>query len=112
MSRLTAIKGRLAAATPWPWRVSRDSLDARANTVDVCDLVNDAWVVSPGPLKPWASDGDLIAHAPEDLDFLLKEVVSLRRALVDVSGLGILKTGEVAQKAIAEHDARVAGRKS
>jgi hypothetical protein len=76
---LDAIKARLAAATPGPWRVSRQNIDERPGTSEVCDLVNDCWViVEHNDLGRYEDDADLIAHAPADIAALLAEVERLR----------------------------------
>lgn len=71
MIDLDAIKARLTAATPGPWRVSRQNIDERPGTSEVCDLVNDCWViVEHNDLGRYEDDADLIAHAPTDLAYL------------------------------------------
>ena len=79
MIDLDAIKARLAAATPGPWRVSRQNIDERPGTSEVCDLVNDCWViVEHNDLGRYEDDADLIAHAPADIAGLVAEVERLR----------------------------------
>ena len=78
-ARLTEIRARLAAATPGPWHVFRDSIVASAwvNRGDdpICEVVTDANDRSP---DQGDTDARLIANAPTDLADLLAEVQRLR----------------------------------
>ena len=76
--RLREIREREQAATAGPWRVTRDIHEDRPGTVDVCDLVNDAWVVSNCALATWEADGRFIAAARVDVPDLLDDVAALR----------------------------------
>lgn len=56
----------LAKSTPGPWFVSTEPRDERPNTDDVCDLVNDLWVITPdmNRLGDPKHDAALISAAP------------------------------------------------
>jgi len=79
---LAAIRARLAAATPGPWRLQTCACGA------VCD---DAAAVKAGGVLVVECaddpDADLIAHAPTDLAALLDEVERLRAGLAAVEAL-------------------------
>lgn len=69
MSELDAIRDRLAAATPGPWRVPYPgcrAIEAYDDTV-VVDTLNDG--IGAGVCE--TADADFIAHAPEDVAILL-----------------------------------------
>ena len=83
MIDLDAIKARLAAATPGPWRHGPETDAKVGNVVDF----------GPPPTAPFAvlycadtrdaraqrlHDADLIAHAPTDIAALIAEVEALR----------------------------------
>jgi hypothetical protein len=83
---LQACRERAEAATPGPWKVSRVPFDERKGTDEVCDLVNDTWVVTRvGFLRDFRSDAKFIAHAREDVPRLLATIDALRTELTKLS---------------------------
>ena len=76
--RLQEIKSRLDAATPGPWRTVRghDELRGRYQV--------EGRIIVAGKNLMKAEDAELIAHAPEDLRFLLAEVERYRETLEGV----------------------------
>ena len=84
--RLAEIRARLDAATPGPWE-RRESVQGYSNLVVLADYINrddGAWLIAEaswnGPMPDKASSGanaDFIAHAPEDIAWLLGEVERL-----------------------------------
>ncbi len=84
--RLAAIRARVGGATPGPWTVDVNSYgdelwfggeDCYLRTVEGPDaaLGGDGQAGQSGP------DADFIAHAREDVPWLLVQVIELRRAL-------------------------------
>ena len=76
--RLDAIQARLDARTPGEWEASGREIEALAPSW--CEVVS-ATVDCTGYCYAGidrAEDADLIAHAPEDLAYLLAEVEALR----------------------------------
>ena len=67
MSRLDEIRARLNAASPWPWEIS----DYGGSL-----LSRDDHVV---PLR--YKDMEFVAHAPEDIAYLLGAIAQLAKAL-------------------------------
>lgn len=65
MSRLDEIKARLKDATPWPWRREFDELGE-----EECIVPTGYYGYGKGKANVYA-DGDLIANAPSDLEFLV-----------------------------------------
>lgn len=85
---LAAIKARLAAATPGPWR---QQLCACGSDCD-----DHASVKAGGSLVVTCApdaDADLIAHAPQDLAALIAEVERLR-AVLDSSSSALTEIAE------------------
>lgn len=76
--RLTEIRARMDAATPGPWSV-HDHYDD-AYQFDGMSVVADEETVV-GPEDRHNRNLDLIAHAPEDIAWLLAEVAQLRADL-------------------------------
>jgi len=78
--RLTEIRARWAAVSPTPWRVDDESegravLAADGSTVATHSI--DGWWAGGGPqLKP--EDARAIAHAPDDVAWLLAELERAR----------------------------------
>ena len=72
--RIREIKERLAAATPGPWEL-RDGLD-----VDYWDIHDgQKTVVGGGDYPPCGiEDGVFIAHAPDDISWLLQQLEGAR----------------------------------
>lgn len=70
--RLQEIRARLDAATPGPWKRDRHEI----LTVDVDDETG--WETCIADAYGDPADADLIAHAPDDLRWLLDEVERLR----------------------------------
>lgn len=68
-------------ATPGPWTFTHTGPDERPGTADVCDLVNDAWVVTPNDLANYEDDGAFIARARTLVPDLVAEVKRLRAEL-------------------------------
>jgi hypothetical protein len=86
---IAAIRARLAAATPGPWRVH-----SRGDVALIDPRQWPAWAVADDPdggeddferlvAEATAADADLIAHAPTDLAALLDEVERLRAQVDD-----------------------------
>lgn len=83
---LQACRERAEAATPGPWKVSRVPFDERKGTDEVCDLVNDTWVVTRvGFLRDFRSDAKFIAHAREDVPRLLATIDALKKDTAQIS---------------------------
>lgn len=77
-ARLDAIKPRLAAATPGPWVHECDDHHADVvhnHTSGVASLVSESRT----------ENANLIAHAPDDIEFLLDEVDRLRQVATDIA---------------------------
>src|SRR5689334_17561342 len=83
--RVAEIRTRLAAATPGPWEVEREELDARYFDDDEAAM---AFPRAIGPLTVEDIDGDevrieanaaLIAAAPADLEWACGEIERLTR---------------------------------
>jgi len=78
-SELNAIRARLDAATPGPWRVSTRGYDVVAgeqeNRTRVCASPNNLSL--PEGWERWMNNAELIANAPSDLAALLARVDSL-----------------------------------
>lgn len=83
--RLAEIRGRLEAATPGPWDVKRPGEPAAGGFGIVANLGNDCdfqrcFVTAPhvASCRRTKADAALIAHAPQDIADLMKEVESLQ----------------------------------
>lgn len=74
MDRVEAIKDRLEKATPGPWEVGRQSGEPYVRGDKGGTTV---MLFAPCQME----DAELIAHAPEDIRFLLEENKRLREAL-------------------------------
>lgn len=75
-SRLDAIEKRLIAITPGPWRCHGE------------DIITDNLKVTVAFISPAAvaadRNADFIAHSPEDVDYLLACIESLREDIDDL----------------------------
>jgi|HubBroStandDraft_6_1064221.scaffolds.fasta_scaffold02059_20 hypothetical protein len=86
-TRLREIQERCDAATPGPWRVSK-SEDIMA------DDASGGFIIASG--LSWQPEHDFIAHAREDVPFLLAEIDRLRaieqrlKVFADAGGLDAL----------------------
>lgn len=69
---LAEIRGRLAAATPGPWKWEYGQLVSK----------NDEVMDEPGINKPSDPDAIFIANAPADIAALLAEIESLRKDMI------------------------------
>lgn len=78
IAKLDAIDELARKATPGPWTESGDHPHDRPGTVEVCDLVNDWWIVADGPLNDYHADGAHIAAM--DPDTTLALTAALREA--------------------------------
>lgn len=84
MSRLADIKARLDAATPGPWLA-----DTEQHTIIVEDTAATVVCAESGtPYGVVGADADLIAHAPDDLRYLLDRVREAERMLKTAWGAG------------------------
>ena len=98
--RLVAIRKRLEAATKGPWTVSGDE----AVVVDERDRDKPPGTpVRVGLVAQSDFDATFIAHAPDDLAFLLGRVEELDAVLADSP----VVTGEPPQRVIAKAHARI-----
>lgn len=79
--RLAEIRTRATAATGGTWRFVRTPHDERLTTYEVCDLVNDAYVVTDADLNDFEADGCFIAHAHQDVPWLVDRVEKLEADL-------------------------------
>ena len=98
--RLAEIRARAEAATPGPWREPRNGLGL-------------GWTIFPKNSKGWSiatcdsgTDADFIAHAREDVPYLLERVAKLQEH-IDVSTVSVdewnaLKVRAEALEAVAE----------
>lgn len=72
LDTIAALRALSRRATGGTWRLTREHADERPETVDVCDLVNDAYVVSSAPdLGNYEDDGNL-AHERVGFDLHCK----------------------------------------
>jgi len=84
-----AIRARLDAATPWPWRIAYyagQHDEEGAVIVGQGDVFVTHTATCNG--RPWAQyhgDAELIAHAPTDIDHLLAYVERLEGLLRDLA---------------------------
>jgi len=83
MTDIEAIRSRLAAATPGPWRLKpQDPAKIHRGTVQIEEDGRAIEVVAECYCGAYEGHGlhnaDLIAHAPTDLDALVDEVERLR----------------------------------
>jgi hypothetical protein len=107
MSRLDEIRARLKAATPAPWKLDDGNwqVEREENRSFVCDLRD-----TPGEDPRFACEvhaydnGELIAHAPEDIAWLLAKCERYREALreIDDSMLTGQQAREVAREVLSE----------
>ena len=85
--RLNAIRARLAAATPGPWRMEKpvgcctvytDPTDADSDAMQVCIMYGTPW-------DEWqdVANAALIAHAPADIAYLLTRIQEMEEALTE-----------------------------
>lgn len=79
--RLAEIRTRAKKATGGQWTFVRTPHDERPTTYEVCDLVNDAYVVTDAELNDFEEDGRFIAHARQDVPWLVDRVEKLEVAL-------------------------------
>jgi hypothetical protein len=81
--RVDEIRQRLEAATPGPWKADATENDVPVVCVDG-PIPGTATVLFEGD---WAEqpDAELIAHAPDDLAFLLDEVTRLTFRLKNIA---------------------------
>lgn len=77
--RLQEIHERLEKITPGPWHayISETGSEVVSEEGWVCQL----WYKTEEPMKNHACNADFIAHAPDDVAFLLTEVERLQKAL-------------------------------
>ena len=61
-------------ATPGPWCISTEPHAERPRTNEVCDLVNNTWVITNADLSPFEADAAFIASARTLLPRLAAEV--------------------------------------
>lgn len=80
-ARLAEIRARAEAATPGPWEHEYDERDAWRVFGNPAMLTT---VLTPG-IPPRYSDAAFIAHAREDIPFLLAEVERLREGLREIA---------------------------
>jgi hypothetical protein len=73
MEYLKKIKARCAAATPGPWRASIEGRDHLSGDSVILTLSDDIYL-TPGAS---AADHDFIAHARQDIEFLVYELEKL-----------------------------------
>lgn len=81
IDRLAEIKARLAAATPGPWAEQlhpeispphKPRVHGHMDTTLVCEVGNaEDWVRA---YDEWQANADFIAHAPEDIAWLVAEL--------------------------------------
>lgn len=69
-------------ATPGPWRVSTEPHEERPRTNEVCDLVNNTWVITNADLHPFKADAAFIARARSLLPRLAADIRRTRAAYV------------------------------
>ena len=70
-----------AARTPGKWTVSTDIHDDRPGTNEVCDLVNDTWIITNGDLASFEHDAAFIAMTSTGVPLLCGMVHEARTAL-------------------------------
>ena len=92
--RLAQIEARLSAATPGPWRIGYWSPDEPEVNAILAEEQTFVVCADEDPIKP--ADAALIAHAPDDLRYLLDALAAERAA-----ARGYL---ERAERAEAERD--------
>lgn len=85
MTRLEEIKARLAAATPGPWKVDEGNwaVERRQNRSFVCgiaDIPDSEFQNARSEVDPY-KNGEFIANAPSDIEWLIKRVARLEEAL-------------------------------
>jgi hypothetical protein len=82
--RLVAIRERVEAATDGPWRVTTDGDDPPGDYGD--SDAEHGWIEPHGAYTADRATNEFIAHAREDVPWLLAEVERLTRALDDLHG--------------------------
>jgi len=89
--RLAEIRARLEAATPgpWKWEVVIAEQSVTEHTLKGPDVLCRYWYD-----RPPSGDGELIAHAPEDIAWLLGEVERLRALMGFTNALADLTPDE------------------
>jgi hypothetical protein len=96
--RIAEIRARLEAATPGPWKATRDAVETASGEV-IARIADDSdfrylrcqghSLLPDGTLDDCncdlgvEDDANLIAHAPDDIRFLLNEVHRMREMLAD-----------------------------
>lgn len=97
MTKLDEIRARWAKATPGPWEIEREEDDVVTHAISPCDL---GYPSTIGPLQDVVyrsmdveqveADAEAIAHAPEDIAFLLAEVERLQKLVPLPASEGLL----------------------
>lgn len=100
------------AATPGPWEYTKTVWAERSGTEDVCDLGNDAWVVTRAPaLSRYDNDGAFIAAARNRLPVYIAALdeMDLRLALLvadcnvhEARARNLQRSGEHAAAVVAQ----------
>lgn len=104
VTRLEEIRARLNAATPGPWRTSWRGIDPDVVSIEggICHAED---CDCDGPdLVLAEADAAFIAHAPEDIAFLLARVAALKAALAPLAAQDCESWGCL--HALDNHDAR------
>ena len=84
--RIAEVRGRLANATPGPWKVQPSTSPGKSGRCDGVyagdryDIDTRIVETDGGYYPPRLPDAELIAHAPTDIEWLLGEVERLTRA--------------------------------
>ncbi len=90
MNRVDEIQQRLAAATPGPWTLERPTRWSQVPPEPILRIWSDSAYRAVALIEETANlpsstftapDAELIAHAPEDLAYLLSENVRLEQEL-------------------------------
>lgn len=78
--RRQTIEQRLEQITPGPWRLSMTGYTVKSNNDDMPIVANNPWGVhmTEKQCGPWIENAEFIAHAPEDIRYLLDLVQSLQ----------------------------------
>ena len=82
--RLDEIRKRLGAATPGPWHIERMKHSLKHSEIWLQPEDEHAWSLDCNTYQPNSKDeanAQLIAHAPEDIAYLLAEVERLQADL-------------------------------
>lgn len=75
------------AATPGPWEFTTLPHDERKGTNDVCDMVNDCFVMCFGDLRRYEDDGRFIALARGRLPLYIAALDALDERMATIEAL-------------------------